>query len=858
MSLCLLGKRRPVRLRNVAGSTVLNRSQKRSALSLAVLVSLSAGARAQVEPIAEITVIGRVEALPGGLRERSLDEDAIAGFGVSSVDDLVSELRSEMGDDEENEPVYLLNGQRVRNLNDIGGLPLEAIKEVEVLPAGSSGVPGVSPTARVYNIVLKAAVKSETAIVAPKIATDGGWAQARVEGVVTRVEGQKRTNITVRARSEDALLESERNIVQLGQRRPSDFAGNVIADPRIAGDEIDPRLSAAAGTRVTTAAVPGNTTPTLSDFVRGANVPNTSNPGMFRSLRPKTNFYEARVSHANRLNDWLTGSISSRFSYTGNKSLTGLSTGLFVLPASNPFTPFSQSVGLAKYGDPLRQGYRRLEGSGDVELKATFGEWRVNFHALHQRTETRSEADRQDPAQLLQPIVLANNVNPFAPGLVSQLAIGLDRSRYRTRGTTVEADAKGQPFRVPAGPVDLGIDTRLTWTALKSARTFLLSDTASRLRRNERELHSTLNIPLTSRDNDVLSAIGNLSANFEYGRIGFSDAPHADRYHYGLSWTPREGIRFDASSYHARQTPAVETLGEPITFTTGVRVLDLLRGDTIDVTQITGGNPTLRAERLALDRASVNVMLIKKLKFNLYAEYQSIDRYDFISTLPRESVPIWLSFPERFARDDTGRLTAVDFRPVNFELQHQERLRYGIGLNLPVGGAGAEADKGPQPPSRWRVRVSAMHTITMENRLDVGPGIAPVDLLNGGALGIAGGRPRHQVDFSLNVGRGGTGLRMTGVYRGANYLQIRGITGGPDLLTFRPFTTLNLYAFAEMGTLFQETSWLKGSRIGIYAANLTNARQRVTNGAGVTPLRYQANYRDPLGRTIELEFRKQF
>jgi hypothetical protein len=32
----------------------------------------------------------------------------------------------------------------------------------------------------------------------------------------------------------------------------------------------------------------------------------------------------------------------------------------------------------------------------------------------------------------------------------------------------------------------------------------------------------------------------------------------------------------------------------------------------------------------------------------------------------------------------------------------------------------------------------------------------------------------------------------------------------------------------------------------------------VTNLAGATPLRYQPGYRDPLGRTVEIEFRKQF
>ena len=844
----------------------MDRSQSRFAPSLAVLlVALSATAHAQVEAPAEITVLGSREALPDVLRERSLDQDTIGSYGVSSLDDLIAEVRSELGDDEENEPIYFLNGQRVRNLTEISGLPLEALELVEALPTGAGARAGVSPNARVYNIILKKDVKSETAVVAPRIATDGGWSQVRGEGILTRLSGDKRLNISAKFRTEDSLRESERDILQLAPRRPYDLRGNIFADPRFAGDEIDPRLSALAGTRVTVAALPSFGNPALADFVRGANAPNITNLGNFRTFRPQTNVYEFSASHARSLASWLNASLSGRFNYTRNKSLTGLSSGLFVVTPDNAFSPFSQSVGLARYGDPLRQRYRRLDGSADFELKAAFGAWHANVHAAHQRTNTRSDTNRQDPIQAQQAIVLGSSVNPFSSDVLNLLSVGLDRSRFRTRGTTVEADIKGPPLRLPAGPINMGLDGRLTWTDLTSARTFFASDTAARLHRAEREVRGSLNVPLTSRANDVLASIGDLAVNFEYGRIAFSDAPVAVRYNYGLTWTPREGLRFSVSSYHARQTPGVETLGEPITFASGARVLDLLRGDTVDVTQITGGNPFLRAERFSNDRVAVNFRPIRKLNFNLNAEYVVTNRRDFISTLPRESVPIWLAFPERFTRDDTGRLATVDFRPANFELQHQERLRYGFGLNLPLGGGGSNTDQAERsddapnrPRPRWRLRLSGMHTVFLANRLDVRPGLAPVDLLSGGAIGIAGGRPQHQADFSIGLNRPGMGVRLNGVYRGANLLQIRGTAGGTDLLTFAPFTTLNFHAFVEPGTVFRETPWLKGARIGLFVANLTNARQRVTNGAGVTPLRYQPGYRDPLGRTIEIELRKQF
>jgi hypothetical protein len=40
--------------------------------------------------------------------------------------------------------------------------------------------------------------------------------------------------------------------------------------------------------------------------------------------------------------------------------------------------------------------------------------------------------------------------------------------------------------------------------------------------------------------------------------------------------------------------------------------------------------------------------------------------------------------------------------------------------------------------------------------------------------------------------------------------------------------------------------------------NATDQRQKVRNSAGMTPIEYQPAYRDPIGRTIELEIRKVF
>ena len=74
----------------------------------------------------------------------------------------------------------------------------------------------------------------------------------------------------------------------------------LIPDPRLPGSEIDPFLSALAGSRVLVAAVPPFAHPTLANFVTGANAPNMTDLGDFRTLRPDTRSYDFNLAYATR------------------------------------------------------------------------------------------------------------------------------------------------------------------------------------------------------------------------------------------------------------------------------------------------------------------------------------------------------------------------------------------------------------------------------------------------------------------------------------------------------------------------------------------------------------------------------
>src|SRR5205085_7500029 len=239
-----------------------------------------------------------------------------------------------------------------------------------------------------------------------------------------------------------------------------------------------------------------------------------------------------------------------------------------------------------------------------------------------------------------------------------------------------------------------------------------------------------------------------------------------------------------------------------------------LRGETVEVTQISGGNPDIGAQRAANRRLTANLKPFKSLPLQLTAEYSSVRNRDIVTALPAASDLILAAFPERFIRDPNGILTTVDVRPVQFFREYRDQLRTGINLNLPLGhsrtspkaaDAGDDKDDDAAPAPRARAAASAhprlqfnlSHTLILKSDLRMSPGVDPIDLLSPNAIGISGGsRPRHQLDFSLGYAERGLGVRFTGQYRSKSFLRLTG-DGETNVLRFSPLTTLSLRAWAE-------------------------------------------------------------
>lgn len=175
------------------------------------------------------------------------------------------------------------------------------------------------------------------------------------------------------------------------------------------------------------------------------------------------------------------------------------------------------------------------------------------------------------------------------------------------------------------------------------------------------------------------------------------------------------------------------------------------------------------------------------------------------------------------------------------------------------GFRGGMMGGGGDGQGRWNL--SLYHSIELSNRAQIAAGSPVLDLLNGEALGESG-LSRHSIQLEGGVFYKGIGTRVSANYRSSNTVRGSGLPGSSDL-RFGSLATVDVRTFINL----EQQKWLtgegdagfwKGTRLGFNVRNLFDARQRVTDDTGAVPLRYQPGLIDPVGRFVEIEFRKMF
>ena len=600
----------------------------------------------------------------------------------------------------------------------------------------------------------------------------------------------------------------------------------------------------------------------------------------FRSLLGESDQYSINGT----LNRTLFGDVSTTFnaSFEGNegRSLLGLPSDFLADPVGDiPRALTRDSQG--------RTGHLGLAMNGRLDA------WRWSLTSNYDRSSSTSLTDTDS----------------------------LTDPRARNRAFSVRDDANsalvanGSPFHVPAGDVSTTVRIGASRLGIRSESLRDGLETGRELSRGRGNAQVNVDVPIASRRNDVLAAIGNLSVNANGEIEHLSDFGTLRTLGAGFNWEPIPELTLIGSYTDEDGAPSVQQLGDPTTITPNVRIFDFVRGETVDVTRIDGGNAGLFSDNRRVLKLGLTAKPFAEENLSLTANYTATRIRNPIASFPTVTPEIEAAFPERFVRDGDGRLLQIDSRPVNFERSDREELRWGVNFSKSIGpepqrgprgaGPGSRAGAGeggaetapPRTPEErearqarrqaqggggpgggqgrggfgggrfgggggGRIQAALYHTWRLEDEIRIRDGVPVLDLLNGSAVGNRGGQPEHEVEAQAGYFRNGFGARLSANWQSATFVR-GGLGGGrsDEDLFFDDFATVNLRLFAELGqqrSLVQKHPWLRGTHVSLAVNNLFDNRLEVRDTAGAVPIGYQPAYLDPLGRSVTLSLRKLF
>lgn len=830
-----------------------------------------------------------------------LNEADIAAVGASSLTDLVAAVSPQTNSGRGRgggQPVILLNGQRISGFRELRDLPPEAVKQVQIFPEEVALKYGFRPDQRVINFILKDNFSSFATEVEHAQPEDGGFATNEFEATLTRIGAKTRINLDVQIERQTRLTENERDLISADSSLLA--RGGNISGLGVNG-EISPALSALAGSIVTQAGVPtGIANPSLSQFASTAGRLNDGNIGEFRTLLPETERLEVNGTWSRSLGPQSVVSINANYALNGSRSLLGLPGASFVLPGTSAFSPFGTDVTVSRYFDtprPLeRESETHLFQTGGT-LNHLIGGWRWTVTGNYSRTDSETRTTRNVDFAGLRAAVLAGTANPFAADFGNDLVfLAPDLASSLVQNIDTRSTIAGSPFTLPAGEAQMTFASGFTRQMLDSDtyRQGVVTDVA--LRRNIINHSVNAELPLTGRDFGLGRIIGEWAIN---GNIGFSDLSDFGRlteYGAGLRWSPAKNLTFQASITGDENAPGIGQLGNPLLVTPNVATFDFATGQSSFITVLSGGNPALVGEkrRDLILNANWNPTFIKD--FGLQVSYFRNNSRNTTANFPLLTPEIEAAFPGRVTRDANGQLLSIDQRPVNFDQEKSQRIRWGFNVSGGIGsqpqgrgpmggppaaggpgggrppgaggprgggggrgfGGGGGFGPGGGMPSRWSLAL--YHTYRIEEEILIRPGVPVLDLLNGSAVSSNGGASRHEIELSGGVFHKGFGLRLQGTYKSGTTADGTGLPGSTDL-RFSDLAAINAFLFVNLdqqARVIKAMPFLKGSRITLRIDNILNDVIDVRDQNGNVPLGYQPAYLDPRGRVFELSFRKRF
>jgi len=578
-----------------------------------------------------------------------LEEDDIAAQGVTSIEDLITQIVNQTGSARGRgggRPVILINGIRVGSFREFRNYPPEALERVEVFPEEVAQRFGFAPDRRVINLILKENYRNAEVELEFEGPARGGYHQREQEFGFLQIADGARINVNLEASDTSLLTEDERNIVQ--------------------------------------------TTESVSDL------PGDPDQSRFRSLVPDSRSLEAEISYAKALIDsGISLSANTSYDREDRRSLQGLNTVLLsdgkqsVLRTFGEETPLEQRLS----SDTLATSGSLTKPVNAFRLTSTFDASLV---------ETQQQVDRRFDTDELMQDALAGLL-PLDGALPEVAAVGFDQTNTRTISGSTLTTFRGPLAYLPGGEMSATFNLGYDWTTLQSddTRTDLETD------RTRGELSTGMNIvvPITSRQEGFADTLGSFTLNAQIGLQHLSDFGTLGDYTLGLNWEPFDNLDLSATYIEREVAPSLTQLGDPQVELPNVPVFDFVTGETVLASVVTGGNPDLLAETQRDWKLAANWELPFWENTRFTVEYVTNRSDDVTSAFPQVTPEIEAAFPDRITRGLDGRLERIDRRFVTFAETRADRVQFSLFTRGSFGeGGGGSEGRGDRRPRASRAQ----------------------------------------------------------------------------------------------------------------------------------------------------------
>jgi uncharacterized membrane protein YgcG len=869
----------------------------------------------------DIVVTGS-RSLPGAVvgdipPEQSLGPADVRSYGVNSVSDLLNELAPQIRSDRGSggAPVVLLNGRRISSFAEIRDLPTEAIARVDILPEEVALKYGYTADQKVVNIVLRQRFKSITTELGDQVATEGGRNTPSATGDIVTIRRNNRFSLHAGYTDSSPLYENERDILPpvTGPATPGtidlspgfdqrpyrtlmsssrNFQTNLVyarplgkVNATINGTFQYTESTGAQGLPTLDLTLPaGNPFSTSADDVDIDRVPSGYDPLKQRN--------SALTYH---LGTGFNGQFGTqwRWSLTANydrvESETFSETGFDVsalqarLDAGDPtFNPLGPINPLDYALAPANRG-QSTSNSGTVDalvngklLKLPAGDISTAIRVGGSLSSLDSQSYRLNPQNAL----------------------------VSTSGSTTRNEASGQinldvPIASKSKHVlafigDLSINGNIAvhqlsdfgtlttrgyganWQPIQGVR-FIASVTDQDDAPSAAQLANPTVVTPNVRVFDYVKG-ETVSVTSTTGGNPFLNADNKHTLKIGLTLKPWDKTDFTLTANYVKSnvrnaiasfpsaTAAVEA-AFPDRFTRDVDG-DLTAIDTRAVN-------FARTDRSEL-RWGFNFS--HPLKSKLQKEIEAFRAGKGPNPFQGLRLPNNRRFGERpqgaggpppgdgSAPNGAGTPPPADgSNPNAAGAPPQDGAsgggRFGGGFRGGggFGGGGGRGGRGQFGGGGGRLQFAFYHTWHFTDRVEISPTLPVIDLLNGGAIG-SGGQSRHELEAQAGYSNNGLGVRLSADWQSGTHV-LGGTPGNPNPLDFSSLGTINLRFFADLTQqlkFLKKNPWAAGMRVTLAVNNVLDSRQRVRDANGDTPISYQPDYLDPMGRTIRLSVRKVF